>query len=154
MLDMLLLPENICFLQDMLKCHIMSGAIVSADFVTGEYATLQGSDVTVEVSETGMKVEYAEVQYPYDIVASNGIFHVIDAVLLPPVTGVTAEVPVDDVLATEATPTNISFDPAPPLWDEQPPRETKKKGRRFDKELQSSLDGSYWGMSSAARRRR
>jgi len=151
MLDMLLLPENIGLLQDVLKCHIMSGAIVSADFLTGEYTTLQGSDVTVEVSETGMKVEYAEVQYPYDIAASNGIVHAIDAVLLPPIA---AEVPGDDVSATEATPTNISFDPAPPLWDEQPPRETKKKGRRFDKDLESSLDGSYWGMSSAARRRR
>ena len=43
-------------------------------------------------------------------------------------TVIAAEVPGDDVSATEATPTNISFDPAPPLWDEQPPRETKKKG--------------------------
>ena len=152
---MLLLPENIGLLQDVLKYHIMSGAILSADFVTGEYPTLQGSDVTVEVSETGMKVEYAEVQYPYDIAASNGIVHAIDAVLLPPVA---AEVPGDDVSATEATPTNISFDPTPPLSipgaarEEQPSRESSTKGRRLRKELESSLDGGYWAMSSAARR--
>jgi hypothetical protein len=33
---------------------------------------------------------------------------------------------------------------------EVPPRETSTKGRRLRKELESSLDGDYWAMTSAA----
>ncbi len=35
---------------------------------------------------------------------------------------------------------------------EVPPRETSTKGRRLCKELESSFDGRYWAMTSAARR--
>ena len=42
---------------------------------------------------------------------------------------------------------NISFDPTAPIAT------PLTKGRRLHKELESSLDGGYWAMSSAARRR-
>jgi hypothetical protein len=97
MLDMLLLPENVPenvgILQEVLKYHILDGAIPTADMVDGEYETLQGSDVAVEVSSDGaVKVNFAEVIYP-DISASNGIVHLIDAVLLPPAEEVPAPGP-------------------------------------------------------------
>ena len=105
MLDMFLLPENVGILQDVLKYHIMSGKIASADFVSGDYLTLQGGEVTVEVSDAGIKVNYAEVLYP-DISASNGIVHVIDSVLLPPVEDAeTADVAGGDGVSDVATTT-------------------------------------------------
>ena len=108
---MLLLPENIGILQDVLKYHILSGTITSADMVSGDYTTLQGSDVTLEVSDEGVKVNYAAVLYP-DISASNGIVHVIDAVLLPPVE---TELPPDlPPTATTEVPPGDGASDAPP----------------------------------------
>ena len=130
MLDMLLLPENIGILQDVLKYHILSGAITSAGMVSGDYTARQGGNVTLEVSDGGVKVNYAAVLYP-DISASNGIVHVIDAVLLPPVeTGLpndppptaTTEVPPGDG-ASDATPAVTSGSTVAVVGDDPGPVE-------------------------------
>ena len=44
--------------------------------------TLQGSEVTISVSDSGVKVDNAKV-IKTDIGASNGVIHVIDTVILP-----------------------------------------------------------------------
>ncbi|KAL3811100.1 hypothetical protein ACHAXA_009870 [Cyclostephanos tholiformis] len=110
MLDMLLLPENVSILQDVLKYHIISGAIASADFRSGDYVTLQGGAVNVETSDAGIKVDYAQVLYP-DISASNGIVHVIDSVLLPPMEDEeTTDVSGGDEVSDVATSTTVATD--------------------------------------------
>ena len=108
---MLLLPQNIAILQDVIKYHCVSGTIGSADLVSGPVTTLQGTDVTVMVSDAGVKINYANVLYP-DIMASNGIIHVIDAVLLPPVEtdGVTGS-PVASALGSSAPTVSVTYGP-------------------------------------------
>ena len=65
-----------------LTYHVVSGAVHAADLPgIPSAATVQGSDVTFDTSD-GVKVNDATVTAA-DIVASNGVIHVIDTVLIP-----------------------------------------------------------------------
>ena len=108
----LLLPENIEQLQDILKYHAVAGLYPSSSLTSGAIETLSGDPITITaVSGSGIMVNDAEV-ITADIMASNGIIHVIDKVLLPP-NDVVTEVPatgiveesadVDSPLTTEAS---------------------------------------------------
>ena len=55
----------------------------STSLVTGDVVTLNGDPVLVTVSDEGVMVNDSNVIVP-DIMASNGIIHVIDKVLIPP----------------------------------------------------------------------
>ena len=70
-------------LTDVLLYHVVSGAVLAADVVgLDSMTTLQGSDVAIEVR--GGNVFGNEAQFVItDIETSNGVIHVIDAVLLP-----------------------------------------------------------------------
>jgi len=71
-------------LADILKYHVLSGKVMSTDLkATQSPATVQGATVTITKSGAGVKVADATVN-PGDLVASNGVIHVIDKVLLPP----------------------------------------------------------------------
>jgi uncharacterized surface protein with fasciclin (FAS1) repeats len=71
-------------LTQILTYHVVSGAVLAADVVTLDSATtLQGEDVAIVVEGDAVMVNDASV-IQTDIEASNGIIHVIDAVLLPP----------------------------------------------------------------------
>ena len=82
-LDTLLLPENINTLTEILTYHVVAGEVPSTSLVTGDVETVNGATVAVTVSDSGITVNDANVITP-DIVASNGIIHIIDKVLLPP----------------------------------------------------------------------
>ena len=82
-LESLLLPENLDQLTKILKYHVVSANAHSSTLSTGDVDTLSGDPITVAVSDTGVKINEASVVIP-DIIASNGIIHVIDTVLLPP----------------------------------------------------------------------
>ena len=69
-------------LTSVLTYHVVSGKVASTDLVNGPVPTLNGADVTVDLTD-GVKINDANVIIP-DIEASNGIIHVIDKVLLPP----------------------------------------------------------------------
>lgn len=81
-LEDLLKPENKEQLVSILTYHVVPGAVLSTDLESGEVETVEGSTVMVEVSETGVTVDEANV-ISADIEASNGVIHVIDAVILP-----------------------------------------------------------------------
>lgn len=67
-----------------LTYHAVDGAVDSATVVGLDSATtLQGEDVTIEVDGNNVSINGANVTV-VDIEASNGIIHVIDAVLVPP----------------------------------------------------------------------
>jgi len=79
----LLLPENKDQLIAILTYHVVPGKVMSTDLTNGmTAATVQGGDVTI-MTEGGVKVNDANVTTA-DIEASNGVIHVIDAVILPP----------------------------------------------------------------------
>jgi uncharacterized surface protein with fasciclin (FAS1) repeats len=80
----LLKPENQEQLQAVLLYHVVSGKIMAADIGAGaEPATLQGATIAVVGSDSGVTVNGANV-VTADVVTSNGVIHVIDAVILPP----------------------------------------------------------------------
>jgi len=71
-------------LADILKYHVLPVKVMSTDLkATQSPATVQGATVTVTKSESTVKFADATVN-PADLVASNGVVHVIDKVVLPP----------------------------------------------------------------------
>jgi len=81
--DPLLLPENVDQLVNILKYHVVAGSVLSSSLESGDVETLNGDSVTIEVSDSGVAVNDATVTTA-DVIASNGVIHVIDKVLLPP----------------------------------------------------------------------
>ena len=81
--ETLLKPENKAKLVEILKLHVVSGRVYSGDAVAaGTAKTLQGEAVKIKVSDKGARVNESKL-LATDIDASNGVIHVIDAVLLP-----------------------------------------------------------------------
>ncbi|MEM8489967.1 MAG: fasciclin domain-containing protein [Pseudomonadota bacterium] len=79
----LLKPENKAKLQAILKYHVVPGKVMAADVVGLESATTaEGSDVSIAASDSGVKIDNANV-IATDVAASNGVIHAIDAVILP-----------------------------------------------------------------------
>ena len=64
-----------------LTYHVIPGSVMAKDVQAGKVKTVQGSDLTVSTSG-GVKVDGANVTKA-DIVADNGVIHVIDSVVLP-----------------------------------------------------------------------
>ncbi|MEN9226031.1 MAG: fasciclin domain-containing protein [Thermostichus sp. DRC_bins_24] len=82
--ESLLLPENRDDLVRILTYHVVPAAALSSALSSGQQVTtLEGSPVTVTIENGVIKINDATVITP-DIEASNGIIHVIDAVLIPP----------------------------------------------------------------------
>jgi uncharacterized surface protein with fasciclin (FAS1) repeats len=77
------LLEDIPALTDILLYHVVSGEVLAADVVNLTTATtVQGSDATITVDGESVMIDEANV-VTTDIIASNGVIHVIDAVILP-----------------------------------------------------------------------
>lgn len=84
-LEDLLKPENKAKLASILTYHVVSGKVMAADVVKLKKAkTVQGSDITIKVKGKKVMVDKANV-VKTDVMASNGVIHVIDAVMMPPV---------------------------------------------------------------------
>lgn len=82
-LNHLLKPENKGELVNILTYHVASGRVLSTDLRNGErIQTLQGDNVRVRVGEGEVHINHAKVVQA-DVVASNGVVHLIDHVLLP-----------------------------------------------------------------------
>lgn len=66
-----------------LTYHVVPGEVMAADVVKlKEAATVEGSSVAIKVSDGNVKVDDANV-IATDIVASNGVIHAIDTVIMP-----------------------------------------------------------------------
>jgi uncharacterized surface protein with fasciclin (FAS1) repeats len=68
-------------LASVLTYHVLPGSVMAKDVKAGKVKTVQGSEVTLSTSG-GVKVDDANV-VKADIVADNGVIHVIDSVILP-----------------------------------------------------------------------
>ena len=82
-IEHLLKPENRDQLTAILTYHVVPGKVYAADVIKlDSAATVNGSNVTIRVSDAGVSIDDAMV-VKADIGASNGVIHVIDTVILP-----------------------------------------------------------------------
>ena len=79
----LMKPENKDKLVSILTYHVVPGMVMSKDLTEGmKAATVNGAEVTITL-DGRPKVNGAVISGP-DIMATNGVIHVIDSVILPP----------------------------------------------------------------------
>jgi len=69
-------------LTKILTYHVVAGKVLAADVKPGAVKTVEGSALTISVSGGSVMVDQAKV-IKTDVMASNGVIHVIDAVLIP-----------------------------------------------------------------------
>ena len=82
--ESLLKPENLEKLKNILLYHVVSGKVMAADVVGLTSApTVLGQDVKITVKDGKVYLNDTVQVIITDIEASNGVIHVIDAVLLP-----------------------------------------------------------------------
>ncbi len=78
----LLKPENKEKLVAILTYHVVAGKVMAADVKTMKARTVNGQSLDVKVTDGTVTVDNARV-VKTDVAASNGVIHVIDAVVLP-----------------------------------------------------------------------
>lgn len=86
--DLLASPD----LGDILTYHVVAGNLLAADVIaaveagdgTAMVETVQGSSITVEIVDGNVIIDGTATVVITDLVAGNGVVHVIDAVILPP----------------------------------------------------------------------
>jgi uncharacterized surface protein with fasciclin (FAS1) repeats len=82
-LESLLKPENKAKLVSILTYHVVAGKVMAQDVVKLTTAkTVQGQSIAIKTMNGAVTVDNAKVTKT-DIVASNGVIHVIDTVILP-----------------------------------------------------------------------
>jgi uncharacterized surface protein with fasciclin (FAS1) repeats len=69
-------------LKAVLNYHVVAGHLMARDLKAGGLTTAQGTALTVVVGSSDVRVNEARVTRA-DIVATNGVVHAIDAVILP-----------------------------------------------------------------------
>jgi len=69
-------------LTKVLTYHVVAGKVMAADVKSGPAKSVQGSNITITANNTGVMVDKSRVTAT-DIVASNGVIHVIDTVMMP-----------------------------------------------------------------------
>jgi len=81
--DGLLKPEKKADLTNILTYHVVAGAFKAADLKDGQkIKTVQGGELTVSIKDGKVMINGANVTAA-DLATSNGVIHVIDAVLMP-----------------------------------------------------------------------
>ena len=77
------LLKDIPKLKSILTYHVVAGKVTAAEVMKLEKAkTVQGQSVKIKVSDAGVTVDGAKV-VKTDVLAENGVIHVIDRVILP-----------------------------------------------------------------------
>ena len=78
--------EENATLSDILLYHVVSGSVSASDVTDGMNAeALNGDDLSFTVSSDGTVMVNGATVTSADVMASNGVIHVIDKVLMPPV---------------------------------------------------------------------
>lgn len=81
--ESLLKPENKDKLVAIVTYHVVPGKVMAADVMGLDKATtVQGQDITISKKDDKVMVDNATV-ITTDVMAENGVIHVIDTVLMP-----------------------------------------------------------------------
>ncbi len=81
--ESLLTPEKKADLTGILTYHVVAGSVKAADLTDGQMVkTINGKELKVTIKDGKVMIGGANVTAA-DLVAGNGVVHVIDAVLLP-----------------------------------------------------------------------
>jgi uncharacterized surface protein with fasciclin (FAS1) repeats len=79
------LLKDVPKLKSILTYHVVAGKVTSADVVKLKTAkTVEGEDVKIDSSMGKVRINDADV-IKADIMTNNGVIHVIDKVLMPPI---------------------------------------------------------------------
>jgi len=79
----LLKPEHKAMLRNILKYHVVKGRLMAVDILKlDSVGTVQGQSIALRVVHGEAMAESAQI-IKGDIVASNGVIHVVDTVILP-----------------------------------------------------------------------
>ncbi|HEX8876256.1 MAG TPA: fasciclin domain-containing protein [Phycisphaerales bacterium] len=78
----LLKPENKAKLAAILTYHVVPGRVLAKDVTTTSVATANGQRIELVVKDGKVTIDNANVTAT-DVLASNGVIHVIDTVILP-----------------------------------------------------------------------
>ena len=98
-LEVLLKPENKDQLRSILTYHVVPGRVTASDVVKLTSAkTVNGQEVRISVLKGVVRLNDAKVTKT-DIAASNGLIHVVDRVIVPPMGEVSQVSKIDDMLA-------------------------------------------------------
>jgi uncharacterized surface protein with fasciclin (FAS1) repeats len=81
-IESLLKPENKEKLVAILTYHVVPGKVMAADVKTMKAKTVNGKELSLVVADGKVTVDNAKV-LKTDVPSSNGVIHVIDAVVLP-----------------------------------------------------------------------
>lgn len=81
-LEELLKPENKDKLVKILTYHVLPAKVKSKDVASGKVKTVNGQSVKIVASDEGVTIDGANV-VKVDVMANNGVIHVIDKVILP-----------------------------------------------------------------------
>lgn len=77
------LAGNPAQLKEVLTYHVLTAKVTAAEVKTGNAKTVQGANIAVAKAGGFVTVEDAMVQTA-DVMATNGVVHIIDRVLMPP----------------------------------------------------------------------
>jgi uncharacterized surface protein with fasciclin (FAS1) repeats len=83
LVDCLLLPESSDALTAILTYHVVDGTVLSTDLEEVAVPTLQGENIEIGLTD-GVTLNASVNVAAADVLASNGVIHVIDGVLVPP----------------------------------------------------------------------
>jgi len=98
-LEVLLKPKNKEQLRSILTYHVVPGRVTAGDVVKLTSAkTVNGQEVRISVLKGVVRLNDAKVTKT-DIAASNGLIHVVDRVIVPPMGEVSQVSKIDDMLA-------------------------------------------------------
>src|SRR5512146_3221375 len=98
-LEVLLKPENKEQLRSILTYHVVPGRVTADDVVKLTSAkTVNGQEVRISVLKGVVRLNDAKVTKT-DVAAANGLIHVIDRVIVPPMGDLSQVSKIDDMLA-------------------------------------------------------
>ena len=123
-LDKLMLPENGPMLQKVLTYHLINAKVDSTKIIgaKGEVKSVEGSSLLLDGSGTTPMVDGATITQT-DVMASNGVLHVVDKVLIPkdvPGLQASAAPAATDAGATMDVAANAQMAPAAPAEQTMP----------------------------------